>query len=238
MNKPDLNESIETVKSQEYWDKITDVTLQPPKVTTNFEYEFAKWYEEVIFQATLMIEDWENLMGVSHACAIGCTTCCSQLIEIYDFELVVIVTYIKTHALEYIMEKAIPAADFIEHTFGHSHSQNDQLDVKEAFDQKMNYRSHFVPCIFLQDHTCLIYPVRPSSCANYYSYGHKDDCTKEKQIPKNCRNFDAIEDWIILQIEAFFTHNQETVPHYLDPYNLRYVPIAIRDSLIDLYIDK
>jgi Fe-S-cluster containining protein len=215
--------------NEEYWDKITGKYVQPPKIKKDFTKEFLEWYQEVISSSYSIINQWEKSVGISHTCCQGCSHCCYHLIEIYGFELLAIMSYIEDKNLNYILNKAVDIAELIEKKFSGYE--------KDTSDYRMQYRSLSIPCIFLKNNTCLIYPVRPTSCVTYFSYGSHDGCARKGVIPKHCKSFGTMEDWIVKQISVFFEYNDNKVPHYFNPFDLKALPIAILDYMVVFNMD-
>jgi Fe-S-cluster containining protein len=92
-------------------------------------------------------------------CATGCDWCCYQTVAVTAPE-------------------AFAIAEFIRSTDDDSRAQTiSRLDDINQKSQKLTPRERtkqHIPCAFLQEHKCAIYPVRPLACSEFTSMDVKD----------------------------------------------------------------
>jgi len=237
MNEKELLEVIDSYQSEEYWNKVLPKRIPPIKIKKDFNIELMEFYQSLIKRTTPFVDRWEKELNLEHTCKAGCNHCCHQLVEIYDFELISILTYIKQEHLEGLLNTTLTTADYIEKNLSYSQMDIESLSDRDLLDYKMKYRELGIPCVFLKDKKCLIYAVRPTNCATYYSYGPAEKCAQIHELPIYCKSFGEMEDWIIDQIIAFIKYNRKKTPKGLDPFKIKILPIAIRDYLTSLKLE-
>lgn len=215
-----------------YWLRVSNISLDPPRVKSDFNSEFMLWYQSLITHASEYINEWENHFKAKNSCCIECNKCCYQMIDIYSYELLPILAYIKINNLQSLLVKAEPIAELLEkNMIDLSFLSDEYADESKSIKSKMKYRLLSIPCIFLVDNKCSIYPVRPSCCATYYSYGNVKDCYNDQKLPKDCYSHKDIEDWIFGQITDFMHYNIDKLPESFKPFKANILPLAIKDYL-------
>ena len=96
------------------YENILDIKFVSENMTDNFELDFINWYQDIIKSAEIITEKWQQGEGKIHCCKSGCSYCCHQLIEVYDFELIPIIEYIRKNCMDFILDKAINISELIE----------------------------------------------------------------------------------------------------------------------------
>ncbi len=113
-------------------------------------------------------------------CQKGCTLCCSQAVLASNHEILMIWQYIDEH---------MPARliDEIKSRNSARHTQTRQMSA-------MEFLHYMHPCPFLDDGSCLIYPVRPMACRCYLSESMKS-CQDQYDNPKDRTSIAALFDF-------------------------------------------
>lgn len=214
------------------YENILNSIIVSENMTNTFELDFINWYQEIIKSAEVIIEKLQHMEGKVHCCKSGCSYCCHQLIEVYDFELIPIMEYIKKNCMDFILDKAINISEALESMLNSAPYKYSQLNNDDEFKYKKKYRTLDIPCIFLKDNKCLIYPVRPISCLNYYCYTSANECANPNKMPSGCTSEHYVEEWINSQVNSYLSRNKDTLPHYLSPFDLNILPIAIINHIL------
>jgi Fe-S-cluster containining protein len=134
--------------------------------------------------------------GEMITCRKGCTNCCFHYVAVPLTHGMAIVDYLYDrkellkqflHNYEKWCHKGYDISNVIDHTRGHAFSAsmpiNDIIAVTRPLS--MRYLQMGIPCPFLVNDTCLIYPVRPFPCSGQYSVTPADWCnhnTEEKPV--------------------------------------------------------
>jgi Fe-S-cluster containining protein len=219
---------------ERFLDNLLNTHVQPISVRNDFAKYFTEWYQNLVSTATRKIEEWENIKGNNHTCSPGCYHCCFHLVEVYNIETLSILTYLKSNNLLNITEKAIPVANIIEEKLPNNPLQSG--NEKAILNYKVQYILGKIPCIFLQDNKCLVYPVRPTNCVTYYSYGPREDCYEHS--PKYGVHMKFIEDWMTKEIMYFISYNKNKLPKNYFNFNTKILALAIRDLLLEKSVDR
>jgi len=222
--------AIESEK-EAFLNTLTSIDLQPVKISGDFALGLVEWYEEVLKKAGEIIGKWEKFNGMTNICRPECDSCCYHLIEIYNYELLTILTHLKSTNQEQLFKNALGLTNMFEKNLPPSPYKQDNPSEKELIKYKIKYRSLHIPCMFLQDKKCTIYKIRPSCCATYFSYGLQEDCLSQSGMPQDCISYGSIEDWIVRQIDLFLTCNKNKVPIGFAPFNIGALPILISDYI-------
>ncbi|MGD0663314.1 MAG: SEC-C metal-binding domain-containing protein [Syntrophorhabdales bacterium] len=122
-------------------------------------------------------------------CAPRCSNCCGQFIGTTLHEGEVIVRYLYQHPelLDIFMEQAYK---WRERTKGENSfiAADRLLSNAECFlPEREEYRRLGIPCPFLYDNLCIIYPVRPMTCVYIASFEHPDQCSSKSKSPPTYR---------------------------------------------------
>lgn len=121
----------------------------------------------------------EQLAQLPTKCAKGCDWCCYQSIEILEWEEPLIMEYIDHHLSKKqknsVQKRLVSWFDY----FDNKIPRRPVLTVEDVFErfQKMQGNDR-KPCVFLENHECMIYPVRPICCRTHVV----------KQQAKGCMN--------------------------------------------------
>ncbi len=238
MDKIDICHICSSEESKEYWRGsglglgFKEYSLKIPKIKKGFKKKFTKFYKQVIAEASPQIEGWEKAFGLKHVCGAGCDYCCYQSIEIYNFELIPIIKYIKSNKMEYLFKEAVRAANVIDKELPPIPFKNEGENGREVLEFKLKYRSLNMPCIFLKDKKCSIYPVRPVNCSVYFSYGKPELCGQKDIPPVDCNSFAEVEDWMLQNIIYYLEKNINKLPADFDPFGINVLPTAIRNKFV------
>jgi Fe-S-cluster containining protein len=110
-----------------------------------------------------------------HRCQEGCSFCCLQMFAVYQADVEVISLYLLEHEelLKAFLEKAAAREKLIE----------PHLDlVEKCAESEEECRKFFglkIPCAFLDEGKCSIYPVRPVACSSHISRNSPRICAMD-----------------------------------------------------------
>lgn len=152
-----------------------------------------KWFEKKYHEVDLKVAPYAS------RCHKGCDWCCYQPIELLNWEEPLILEYIH-HQLSPAQKKIVKKRlqnwfdDFDQLVPGKSAQTAHDLFIQ----LKQKQGDHALPCVFLHQHQCLIYPVRPIYCRMYvpgedpvrciYQPSDKDDLSAVGSLRKNVVN--------------------------------------------------
>lgn len=112
---------------------------------------------EILQLAVMLAEQavTQVLNGQKLPCTKGCTYCCYLMVEVFDHEVYGIVAYLmETRSISELQALYTQLV----------------LDAKKSSGASaMEYLELKLPCVFLQDGACSIYPARPVACVTYHS---------------------------------------------------------------------
>jgi Fe-S-cluster containining protein len=127
----------------------------------------------------------------SFACQAGCSHCCEVRVEALVPEILQIVSALKQ----------LPA-DILQ-----TWRMRLQTHVEQV--KHLSTAEHRVPCVFLQDHLCTIYAIRPAVCRKAHSYNVSACADHHAEIPQSLQ--------VILQAEALIKGTAAAyAAHHLD----------------------
>lgn len=233
MNKQERMNILTSKESQDYWKKVINYDMQPPKVKKNPTTELCDWYERVINRIHDYGTEWEEQMNVKSACHSGCNACCSMIIEVFKFEAFVIIEYIKKTNQEYLFDRIETIYDRMNSIIAESPLGTGREEEITKF--KSDYLKNKIPCVFIVDGKCSIYPVRPINCATYHSYGIAEECLLDDEI--NNPNSDAfiidwpLEKWSARQFGYFFSLNSKKYQNLTVLEESGVLPLVIKECL-------
>jgi Fe-S-cluster containining protein len=218
------------IKKRLLKERILKSGIKPYKAKGKFNIEFTKWYKEILFLGTNFIKESENSNEIKNSCYKGCAKCCNQAIDVYGFEVIPIITYLKKSDKENILKKAIKYSNIIEEKL--LNKPIEQLNDLELFNYKNQYKEEKLPCIFLENGACSIYSVRPICCSIYYSYGDNNKCNLNYSESLDCLSYEEVEDYINFKILSFLKLNKNRLSPNYKYYDIMPLPIAIKDYLL------
>lgn len=112
-------------------------------------------------------------------CGAGCDACCHQSVDVCSWEEMPILHYIAT-ILDDATRKQI--GEGVMNWFNFFNSITRPADRKtpltehELAEVDRRFREKRLPCPFLINHTCAIYPVRPLVCRRHIAVSNPDRC--------------------------------------------------------------
>ncbi|MBF4694258.1 YkgJ family cysteine cluster protein [Fusibacter ferrireducens] len=155
---------------------------------------FSKWYSNEIDAIFKIVDNLEEL-EIKNSCGEECAVCCSQFIIVNPVEYENIKYYLKhidRKIKNQIKEKSIIICTDLM-LQGYKLTYTVPYDRKEVAKLQKNYK---YPCPLLIDSKCIIYEVRPLTCAIYRNYGERKECYENKFSPLSYSH---------LNIESFMT---------------------------------
>lgn len=194
-----------------HWDKLLSARTVIPKVKKDFASDFTEWYKSLVSKATQKIHEWENIHQLNSNCKKGCPFCCNHPVLILNLEALAIYTYLNQNNMtEYIKKAKEASEEIIKKGLIQPRSMN-----KTIVDNFKNlYFQAQLTCPFLDDGSCVVYPVRPTNCISYFYYGNPEDC-KASPMPQYSVTFNPIDQWMIMEINNFVQFNIKKAPREL-----------------------
>lgn len=154
--------------------QITKVTASLVQQTQAMVREFKKKTNagalDIMKLAVLVAERAVEQLRMEQqlACSKGCSYCCHLKVEAFDHELYGIVAHLMaTRTLDEIRAFERRLVAIAEQSAGASPEE---------------YLVKKLPCVFLENDACSIYPVRPITCVTYHSLD-RDDCIRAHNNP-------------------------------------------------------
>lgn len=110
----------------------------------------------------------QQLAQLPTQCAKGCDWCCYQSIEILEWEEPLIMEYVDHQLSEKqknrIKKRLVKWFDY----FDENVPNRPQLTIEDIFVRfQLSQGDDRKPCVFLEKHECMIYPVRPICCRTH-----------------------------------------------------------------------
>jgi Fe-S-cluster containining protein len=135
------------------------------------------------------------------ACRKGCSSCCSLYVEagIKECEAVVYYLYQNKSILSLFLhnyadwEKQLKKNGNVfrkceQSLIAARDGSESEAAGRAVSEALLSYRNQNIPCPFLHNHECMIYEVRPFTCAVYYVSTPPGNCDLEKgQRPEVCK---------------------------------------------------
>ncbi len=137
--------------------------------------ELLRGYVELDNAITSMSEEY----GIIPFCEKGCDACCDEYFYITMAEYFTIRHYIETNTPDKMaryVDKAVACWDELQHAAPEEYRELTSGSHRSDRDKRNLMK--FMPCVFLEDHECSIYPVRPEICRNYGSTADFTPCAK------------------------------------------------------------
>lgn len=195
------------------------------KVRRNSSTDITDWHEQLTSTAYRKIEEWEKLHGFSHSCHSSCSYCCKHPILVLELEAFIISKYLFNNALQDFIKKAADTTKHIKEVLPPPPPSTNEKLVQ-------NYREQYfktnILCPFHHDNKCVIYPVRPTNCVTYFSYGNPQDCLVNGS-PQLGVQFNAVEFWMMQELFNFYNYNKKAFPANLLTRETTLLPFAIQD---------
>lgn len=117
-----------------------------------------------------------RLKDAKKACSVGCAHCCHQNVPVHAAEEFTITDYVDRHfSQKERQELSGRLRNWFQ--FMNSHTPNvpalSENDIRRFNEELM---AHKVPCPFLVDARCSIYPARPITCRTFYVAENQMGC--------------------------------------------------------------
>lgn len=133
----------------------------------------------------------------SFACQAGCSHCCEVRVEALVPEILQIVSALKQ----------LPA-DVLQ-------TWRTRLQAHVEQVQHLSIAEHRVPCVFLQDHLCTIYAIRPAVCRKAHSFNVSACADHHAEIPQSLQVLLQAEALIKGTAAAYAAHQLDASGHEL-----------------------
>ncbi|MCY9708336.1 YkgJ family cysteine cluster protein [Paenibacillus alvei] len=183
------NEKKETLERESGVVLSRYVKERVPKAFSGGKVKFRE-YATLVEDMSSLIDKTEANIEIESTCRKGCAACCSHSILVNGFEVEVILNYIERN-YDYETRKAIKqrindTANRLDATLGPAPRNTNELKniLEHEEEIKTNYFELQLPCPLLNEQQeCMVYPVRPSPCWTYRSYGDPDVCNTTFDVP-------------------------------------------------------
>lgn len=119
------------------------------------------------------------LQPLPKACGKGCDACCHQSVDVCSWEEEPILHYIATvldsETRQRSGEGVLRWFDFF-NSITRPADHSTPLTEDELKEVDRRFREERLPCPFLMEHTCAIYPVRPLVCRRHITLANAELC--------------------------------------------------------------
>ena len=131
--------------------------------------------------------DGTRQRGQAASCTPGCTACCRQLVVISPIEALAIAQFTRTHrsvasrlpnALT-AWEARIAAAEELSRQMDGFDAADGYVSGADGGRLEFSYWREQIPCPFLDNGHCSIYPVRPFACREHYVTSDPRRCAED-----------------------------------------------------------
>lgn len=143
-----------------------------------------KWYQKQVVWAEGQIDSLESDFKLKSSCTPGCSACCRQMIWAARAEVDIIKAYLNNQPAETvknILEQCSRQAEILLDEFGTVTMGPMTFNAPET---RQRYFALNLKCPLLNDEgLCAIYPVRPSNCWAFRSYGPPEECQNNMAPP-------------------------------------------------------
>jgi Fe-S-cluster containining protein len=191
--------------------------------------------EQTIQHMSEIIDQAEISVGIESACRKGCAACCTHSIVADGFNVEMILNYLQRNydheTIKRTKERIFEVAAVLDENFGPSPKDPSQVTemIKKQDTHKSRYFDLKLPCPLLsEDNSCMVYPVRPTSCWSYRAYGDPQQCETTHDIP------DTI---VYTGHEEYFMSRKQlsvqsgTVPKSISYHLVGLLPQKLRDAM-------
>lgn len=188
-----LAEVIKTAREQ------AAQTVNPePLLSKPNNLALMKWYQNQIKWAEEQIAALEAQSGIESTCSPGCSACCRQMIWTARAEVDIIKTFMQRlpqEVIQAVYERSSRHAAVVAGEFGTA------VMARMTFNDPETRRRYYalnIMCPLLDEHgRCTVYPVRPSNCWAFRSYGDPGEC-HENQAPPHALHYSDLESKVVL----------------------------------------
>lgn len=118
-----------------------------------------------------------EIESLSVCCKKGCDWCCYQSIEILNWEQPLILQHLEKNFTEKQKHKVSHQLKLWFDYFDLRMSKKKKLTLDDVFvDFQCMVAADKIPCLFLENHKCTIYDVRPISCRMHVESRNPEKC--------------------------------------------------------------
>lgn len=154
----------------------------------------------------------EKVNYFENCCQKGCSYCCHQSIEVFSMERVLIGKYIKDSISRALFSKIKSNLNNWLDYFDKQTKNKTELAMNNDYPA---FREQIVkdkiPCPFLVDNLCSIYPVRPMTCRTHFVQNSPQLCAKDG-LRNPCKISTNIRDASVLYMTTHTTSEIYLLP--------------------------
>ena len=155
-------------------------TLSPPEAAEHL----AQRQGELIDRELTVLHE----QGTSVSCRAGCAACCRQFVVVSPLEALAIERHVhaadpdrrsrwdESHARH---AAALSCQPDLMHRLSAFRAARGYLAPEEGDTLERNYWAAQIPCPFLENEHCTIYPVRPFACREHFALTPAELCAKD-----------------------------------------------------------
>lgn len=149
--------------------------------------QYIDWKKQKLEEISQEIQN----SGYTVSCLEGCSHCCSQHIGAYlqECDAIVYWLYQNPEVMDAFLvnypgwRAKVGDIKRIGDLFNQFFANCGERDAQEAYlKEAENYGKKNVPCPFLKDNRCMIYPVRPLVCATYVTTSPPENCKSTSEV--------------------------------------------------------
>lgn len=159
-----------------------------------------------------------SLKHVQSVCLSGCAHCCHQNIPVHAAEEHIITEFVDREFSEE-QKDALSGRLHAWFSFMNENTPNRYLSAKDILEFGAKLISQRVPCPFLIDNLCSIYPVRPITCRTFYVSDNPDKCARNPGRVGNEKGYEIK------------TAALNEIARVADYFQIRLLPYAVAEHL-------
>ena len=205
-----------------------------PKAFSGGKVKFRE-YATLVENMSGLIDKAEANVGIASTCRKGCAACCTHPIVANGFEVEAILNYIERNydyeTVKAVKQRIHDTANRLDAEIGPAPRNVNEMDYisKHEEEIKTKYFALKLPCPLLNEQQeCMVYPVRPSPCWAYRSYGDPNVCDATFDVPHTI-NYIGHEKYLFESKRL--SHNAGTIPHRTSYILTGFLPQKLRDAI-------
>lgn len=206
-----------------------------PKAFSGGKVKFRE-YATLVEDMSSLIDKTETDIEIESTCRKGCAACCTHPIVANGFEVDVILNYIERNygyeIVKAIKQRINDAANRLDVEIGPAPRNINEMKYITDHEEeiKTNYFALQLPCPLLNEQQeCMVYPVRPSPCWAYRSYGDPSVCSTTFDVPHTINYVGHEKYYSIIKNKSY---DAGTLPHRLSYILTGFLPQKLRDAIL------
>jgi len=171
MNKHQLDRLLRSDQAVKFQTSLLKTMMPIDKIKNkrNPDASISEWFSRLNTRVETKLQEWLELFNVEPACKPECPYCCYQPILVNQFEAKAILGYLsENNKLDEVMNSLKAWKGQVSYEALKTPNVNNE---QEIYRLKEYWFQAKLPCPLLKNNKCVAYPVRPSSCITYLTFG-------------------------------------------------------------------